>query len=154
MKKLFILLLVFLCGCSFKFQESIISNDTFYNAYTENYSTKEEVLNEMEKIVEREYNRANSDLEITTEYITNITEGKRETFFWKDLDPNSRYLTSVKDRTSTIMRIRFGKMVVYGLAIAKRSKVKKEEHAFAILFPQKEDAQTMQALCFRMAELQ
>ncbi|MCK5096669.1 MAG: hypothetical protein KAR45_01120, partial [Desulfobacteraceae bacterium] len=83
MKKLFILLLVFLCGCSFKFQESIISNDTFYNAYTENYSTKEEVLNEMEKIVEREYNRANSDLEITTEYITNITEGKRETFFWK-----------------------------------------------------------------------
>ena len=130
-----------------------MTNDAFYNAYTSNFNTKKEVLNEMEKVLQQSDNSDESDLIITTEYVIQTDNGKRETFYWKDLDPNSRYLTDQKDRTSIIARLRIGNTITYGVVIAKRNK-KKLESSFVVTFPQKKDAQIMQALCFRMAELQ
>jgi len=57
------------------------------------------------------------------------------------------------DRTSMIMKGQLFKYVIYTVIVCKR-KNEKVESSFVASFPLKEDTETMQALCFRMAELQ
>ncbi len=143
-KLLFFILLVSLCGCSFAIKESNITNDNFYQSCTIDLHTKEDVVNEMKTISKRMWKYDQWHLFITTKMVTASLKDEKKIFYWKDLEPRSN------DSFNEIIRMRIGYRVVYAIGL----NTKETDNDFAFIFLTKTDAEIMQALLFKMAELQ